>query len=360
MTSSKKCVMATRYLRSSRRLLLSLCLLSSLSLPARADTLPAETAAQVEARRTSEEKEREVLSRQLWDWYGQASDLHDAGKLSEAWALYQRVWRYRKTYDVATSLGGVCFQREEYALAAHYYRIALDEMVPTASPSLVAEVEAAFEKSQARATALRVAIKASEGKVASPVTITDVQANVVVEAPYYLEPGDRELEARTPGRPAVTRRLRAKPGQTVEWEIDFGANEPARPRETPQLSTVRTTTVRHPWIVFPIGGLLTGALGYGTWVNAARGADAYDSTRNLSLSPGACSGAAPAAACDRAADLRQQARDAETRAWLFGGGAALTAVATGIVYWLWETEVPVEVGFDPAGSRSEMRWSYEF
>src|SRR5690606_9172808 len=195
------------------------CLISWASVAHAQQSMAAETPPAT----TAEAASKQALSNQLSDWYSQASDLHDKGKLSEAWVLYQRVWRYRRTYDVATSLGGVCFQRGEYALAAHYYRIALDEMVPTASPKFVKDVEAAFEKARGQATYLRIDVAPLAGKSVTGLTITDEGANVDIAAPYYLEPGVRELEARIPGHKPVRLTVFAQPGATVEWKIDFNS-----------------------------------------------------------------------------------------------------------------------------------------
>lgn len=332
---------------SFKQVLATACLVAWASSAHAQTQPPAETKASL--------AEKEALSKQLWDWYGQASDLHDAGKLSEAWALYQRVWRHRKTYDVATSLGGVCYQRGEYALAAHYFRIALDEMVPTASPNFVKEVEETFEKARAETAQLRVVVAPVEGKVPAAVTIAEPSRDLVLEAPYYLEAGEHELQAQSPGYEPVSFQVVAKAGATVEWNIDFGSGATTRAPATEQ-----PTTVRHPWIVFPIGGLVAAGLGYGAWYNATRGTDAYDAAVDLELGPGDCNGGAVASSCGRALDLRQQARDAETRAWVFGSGAVLAAAATGIVYWLWETEVPISVGFSPADKSGEMRWIHAF
>lgn len=309
------------------------------------------------ARATAAQNEKTELSKQLWDWYGEASAYHDAGKLSEAWALYQRVWKHRKTYDVATSLGGVCYQRGEYAAAAHYYRIALDELVPTESPKFVAELKRAFEASRAEVAELHVAVMPVDGTAPDAITITDERSNVKLEAPYYLEPGALTLRATAPGYEPATLQVTAKPGTTVDWQVAFEPNgeaEPAVPYEG------RTTSTRHPWIVLPIGGLATAGLAYGVWHNLASSRDALDSAVSLQLTPGDCSGGAADPRCDRVAELRQRARDAETRALWFTGGAVLAAAATGVVYWLWETEVPVQVGFDPRENSGEVRWTYDF
>ncbi len=308
--------------------------------------------------------DQEALSKQLWDWYGEATAYHDEGKLSEAWALYQRVWKYRKTYDVATSLGGVCFERREYALAAHYYRIALDGMVPTQSPKFVEKVQQAFDKSRAEVAELKVTVMPVEGKSVKGLTITDVSANVVLEEPIYLEPGERQLEAAAPGHETVTFQVLAKPGATVEWEIRFGSDaETQDPQSTtyePSPEPERLTTVRHPWIVFPIGGLLTAGLAYGAWYNVERGRETHELAAELGLTAFDCEDATANAACQRAANLRRQGREADTRAWWLGGGAVLAAATTGIVYWLWETEVPVSVSFDPTQNYGEMRLNYDF
>jgi hypothetical protein len=118
--------------------------------------------------------------------------------------------------------------------------------------------------------------------------------------------------------------------------------------------------VRHPWIVFPIGGLVTAGLAYGAWHNVERRSETYDLIANLRLEVNECVGATSNANCERAADLRRQRDAAEGRAWWFGGGAVVAAAATGIVYWLWETEVPVSVSVEPSGTYGEMRWHYAF
>jgi hypothetical protein len=298
----------------------------------------------------------EGFSKQLWDWYGQASALHDAGNLGEAWALYQRIWKYRKTYDVATSLGGICFQREQYALAAHYYRIALDKMVPTQSPEFVNGVRQAYEKARAKVAELHVDVRPlADGRVPA-VSLFDVDANVELEEPVFLEEGERTLEARTPGQAAVELRVAAKPGATVQWTVEFATGDD----RTVVVSPERTSLRRHPWIVFPMGGLLTAGLTYGAVYNANLGVESYDDVRRLSLTPGECFTSVQSERCGRAQELREQSREADARALWFGGGAVLAAAATVTVYWLWETETPVSVGYRPNEGYGEMRFTYEF
>lgn len=124
---------------------------------------------------------------------------HDAGKLSEAWALYQRVWKHQKTYDVPTSLGGVCYRRGEYAAATHYYRIALDEMVPTESPKFVEELKGAFDAARAEVIELKLSVVPVNGKPPEPLTITDERSNWRLEAPYYLETWRAEPQSNSAG-----------------------------------------------------------------------------------------------------------------------------------------------------------------
>lgn len=318
---------------------------------------PAQAQTDSRNRANASQAEPAALSKQLWDWYGEASALHDAGKLSEAWALYQRVWSHRKTYDVATSLGGVCLQRGEFAAAAHYYRLALDGMVPTESPRFIERVQQAYETARARVAELKVTVAPIDGKAVAPVTIIDQRIDLTLEAPIFLEEGELTLEARTPEYDPVVLQVVAKPGATVEWKIDFDEDAGSR-RVGP--SEQRQVTTRHPWIVLPIGGLVTAGLAYGSWRNAARGEETFDAVSALQLQPGDCGGVDISGACERAVDLRRQGRDADRRAWWFGSGALLAAATTGVVYWLWETQVPVSVGFDPALNWGEIRWTHDF
>lgn len=305
--------------------------------------------------------DREALVKQLWDWYGKASALHDAGKLSEAWTLYQRIWNYRKTYDVATSLGGICLERAQYALAAHYYKIALQEMVPTQSPRFVDGVKQAYEKARAQVTEVETSVFVNGRESSIPVTILEQGADVYLEQPVFLEPGEHLLEARAKGWKPVTLQVQARPGSKINWAIEFDTPQ-AEPEEAPppERSTQRYERVRHPWIVFPVGGVVTAGLALGAVSNIVQGRDMYDSVLELQLSPGECSSGNSTARCARADNLRQRTRDADTRAWLFGGGAAVAAIATGIVYWLWETEIPVSASINPASQYSEVTFSYDF
>lgn len=307
--------------------------------------------------------DREALVKQLWDWYGKASAFHDAGKLSEAWTLYQRIWNYRKTYDVATSLGGICLERAQYALAAHYYKIALQEMVPTQSPRFVEGVKQAYEKARAQVTEIETSVAVNGRESSIPVTIFEQGADVYLEQPVFLEPGDHVLEARAKGWKPVTLRIQARPGSKVHWAIDFDTPQeesdeaPAPALERP---SQRYERVRHPWIVFPVGGVVTAGLALGAVSNIVQGRNAYDSVLALDLSAGECRGGNSTARCQRAEALRERTGDADTRAWLFGGGAAVAAIATGVVYWLWETESPVSASINPASQYSEVTFSYDF
>ena len=66
------------------------------------------------------------------------------------------------------------------------------------------------------------------------------------------------------------------------------------------------------------------------------------------------------AACRRADDLADTTENREILGWSLAGGAVVAAGATVLVWWLWETDIPVDVAYGPGNRDMSVRWSHEF
>lgn len=297
------------------------------------------------------------LARQLWEWYGQASDLHDAGKLDEAWEIYQKIWQHRQTYDVATSMAGICMHRQQFARAAHYYHVALREMVPTQTPEFVASVTREFESARSKTTEVTIEVQPPD---VQGLVIEDLDRQEHVELPLYLVPGTTQLRATADGYPPRTFTIDARPGLQVTWNINFNQPEGAsgaRPIDDSKPAS-RTTSTRHPWVVFPVGGLVTAGLAAGAAINFDLGQQRYNEVRDIHVPPNACNANRQRAECESIRRLKREGDRADALGLGLSIGAGAMAIATVVTYWLWETEVPVEV---QAGKSSAMlRWGYDF
>jgi tetratricopeptide (TPR) repeat protein len=310
----------------------------------------------------SSSAESAELAKQLWQWYGDASDLHDAGKLDEAWEVYQKIWKHRQSYDVATSLGSICMRRGEYAHAAHYFDIALQKMVPTQTPEFVSQVTREFES--AKEQVVKVVVVPTE-RLTSDVTLTDLVRREPLIVPVYVAPGAIELRAAFAEQSDVTFRTTAKAGEQVTWDITRDDGEGPAPDDAATAGeldgaatdSARTVKTRHPAIVFPIGGVLTAGLAAGAWLQFREGQQAYEDVVSLNLRGTSCVGVTEGV-CAQAAEARERSRSAERVGYWLTGGAALAAVATVATWWLWETEVPVAVTAN--GQGGFVTWSVTY
>jgi len=274
----------------------------------------------------------------LWDWYGEASRLHDEGKVNEAWNLYKKLWKYRRTYDVAASMGEICARRAQFALAARYYRHAIDTVVPTQTPEFIKAVN--DEYSKARREVTEVELNTTPSNVAG-LRIFDDTNDVELELPLFLEVGHHRLRAEAPGYGAVTTSITAEPGALVEWDVVL-----------PQLAgtltadTSTTETTRHPALVFGVGGALTLGLGTGAYLMGRKAKDQYrdGEEAGLAIPPRGCEGR-ETVECTDLVRAYTRAERSERTALALAAGAGLTALTTVIVYLVWddEREVPVTV-----------------
>ncbi len=223
-------------------------------------------------------------AKQLWDWYGEASKLHDQGKVDEAWRVYKRIWEHKKTYDVAASMGEVSAKRGEYAVAARFYRFALETVVPTQSPDFVEAVKEELQKALTQVTEVEINVVTSD-KAATELHVIDEKSQLELELPLFLEPGTYNLKAQAPGFAPRFKSITATPGQVVQWDVEL------EPITLANATDDRTVKTRHPWLVFGIGGLITAGLGTTSYFLARESRKEYNAGVDLGegLSPtGVC------------------------------------------------------------------------
>lgn len=273
----------------------------------------------------------------LWDWYGEASRLHDEGKVNEAWKLYKKIWQHKQTYDVAAAMGDICMRRAQFALAARYYRFAIDSVVPTQSPDFVNAVKEEYARARREVTEVDVTVSPNDVQA---LRIVDLATDVELEKPIFLEVGNHRLRAAAPGYVAVEKVFVAQPGGSVQWNIELAPVD--SPVVTPDQP--RTVKTRHPALVFGIGGAVTAGLGVGSYLMGQQARDIYDDGKRAGqhLPNDVCRGVVS----ERCRDFdRAYTRAARSERVAIGlaAGAGLTAITTLLVYWLWEDETEISV-----------------
>lgn len=282
----------------------------------------------------------EPSAQELWAWYGEASRLHDQGKVNEAWRLYKKIWKYKQTYDVAASMGEICARRAQFALAARYYRFAIETVVPTQSPDFVKAVNEEYSKARREITEVELS---TSPKQVEGLRILDEENDVVLEQPLFLEVGNHRLRAEAPGYATVTKFVAAQPGAVVQWDIEL------TPLSEVVADDPRTAKTRHPALVFGVGGAVTLGLGAGAYWMNHKANQQYDEAEQLgaALPSTGCFAGADSARCDELQAASDRAYRSEKISIGLAAGAGLAAVTTVLVYWLWESDQEVSVSLAP-------------
>lgn len=282
-------------------------------------------------------------TQELWDWYGEASRLHDQGKINEAWKLYKKIWRHKQTYDVAASMGEICARRAQFALAARYYRFAIETVVPTQSPDFVKALNEEYAKARREVTEVEVDTTPDD---VEGLRIFNEANNVELELPLFLEVGNHRLRAEARGYASVTKFIAAQPGAVVEWKIEMAPLSDVVPDDP------RTAKTRHPALVFGVGGALTVGLGVGAYVMGEQAKDQYADGQRAGalLEPNECV-MTNTARCRELDDAYDRAARSDRIAIGLAAGAGLTAIGTLLVYWLWEDDAEMSVSLNQTQDR---------
>src|SRR5690606_21768241 len=85
---------------------------------------------------------------ELYTLYAEASELHDEGKLDEAYALYSRVWAQNPGFDVAASMADIELRRQQFVLATIHFRYALEHMPVTQNKRYLDTISRGFREAR--------------------------------------------------------------------------------------------------------------------------------------------------------------------------------------------------------------------
>jgi hypothetical protein len=287
---------------------------------------------------------------ELYQLYAEASKLHDAEQFDQAYERYQRIWKEKQSYDVAASMGDIDLRREHYAVAATHFQFALGHMPVTQNKLYLATLQSGFDKARPHVAEIHV--------TAHP-AVTDLQISNGVtgeryDQPFFVEPGNHTLKLSAAGYQVVLQEVTAIEAATVDLDVYL---TPVGENLEPAIG--RTTKRRHPEIVFPVGGLLTLGLGAAaTWSFIDANAK-HDDLQQLAIGSSECRDSG-SARCRRADDLADTTENREILGWGLAGGAVVAAGATVLVWYLWETDVPVDVAYRGDNGELSVRWNHAF
>lgn len=288
---------------------------------------------------------------ELYQLYAEASKLHDAGKFEQAYERYMKIWTQKRGYDVAASMGDIDLRREHYALAATHFRFALDHIPVTQNKLYLATLQDGFEKARAKVAEARVTPHPS----VPGLQISNGLTGERYAQPFYLAPGHHTLKIMAPGHQVVLQEVTATTAATIELDVYLTPLGEAALGRAPD----RTVKRRHPEWVFPIGGAVTLGLGaVATW-SFLDAKDKHDELQGLRIGPSECNSSG-SARCRRADDLGDETESRLALGWGMAGGAVVAAGATVLVWWLWETDVPVDVAYERDNNELSVRWTHAF
>lgn len=288
---------------------------------------------------------------QLYQLYAEASKLHDAGQFDQAYERYQRIWAEKQSYDVAASMGDIDLRREHYAIAATHFRFALDHMPVTQNKLYLATLQSGFDKARPHVAEVRV----TPHPAVTDLQISDGVTGERYQQPFYVSPGNHTLKILATGYQVVLQEVAATKAATIDLDVYLSQVG----SESVGAKVARTAKHRHPEIVFPVGGLVTLGLGAAaTWSFIDAGTK-HDALQGLAIGPSECRDSG-SARCRRADDLADTTENREILGWGLAGGAVVAAGATVLVWWLWETDVPVDVAYERDNGELSVRWSHAF
>ncbi|MCC6555838.1 MAG: PEGA domain-containing protein [Polyangiaceae bacterium] len=295
--------------------------------------------------------EAEALTDKAAALYDEGVALFKKSKWAEARASFLAAWSLKQHWQIAGNLADCELRlgrfREAAEHAAHYKR--------SAPADRKARAEALMKAAAVMVAAVTVTVEPAGAEV----VIDGVSVGrAPLEGPVFLDPGERKIEARVPGRPeaietrmlvagsevGVTLRVpeavTAKP--SVEQKPGGGERTPPPPPAVP----VEERSVV-PAIV--LGGVAVVGLGVGIGLLAAgssKDSDAEELNRSILAGGQSCVGGAGnfSAQC---AELESTASSADTLHDAGVGvliGAGVAAVGAGAYLLLWPAPAPASAG----------------
>jgi tetratricopeptide (TPR) repeat protein len=264
--------------------------------------------------------------------YEEGVKLADAGRWAEAAQKFERALAIRPAPRVRFSLGQAQEKSGKLATAKATYAVALAEAQATADETAAGAAGGALAAIERRVP--RIMLRIPSDVPNAQVSVDDA-AVTLSRGTVEVDPGERRLAVRAPGRRAFEQTVSASEGRTVDVTVRLdpeqsagpatattGGTDAARP-DAAGAAAPRTETSGPPAGVWVLGatGIVAAAVGVALY---ATGSSAYDDAAEL-CTDARCSDAS-AADDGNAARVRMIAGDV-----VIGVGAA--ALAGALLWW---------------------------
>lgn len=152
--------------------------------------------------------------------YRQANALYDAGKLDDAEKLYREAWSLTKSYDIASNLGAVTFDRGKYRDAAEYLSFALASFPAGGRAAERTGIESALKQAKGHVCAVKI----HAGLPRAQISIDGVSiGEVAAGAEVFVEPGRHTIDVRADGFVPQQTNIEATAGSAREMRLVLAA-----------------------------------------------------------------------------------------------------------------------------------------
>lgn len=276
--------------------------------------------------------------------YRKAYDAMAQKDWATARELLLGMWSRNKTYDVASSLGQVEFQLQNYAAAARYMTFANANVPPSEKTEFIKKLEKGLREVRGRVGIVRITVNEPGAELSSAGVVLG-QSPLTEE--IFLDPGNHVIVATKDGRVAQ-RQVTAQRGESIEVSLTLPPEEPASglpPAPSPNAGAVSTSPPASSAAapsspdVLPaaIGGglaLAAVATGVGFRLSAASSYDDADALRRKNGPQGCANGTAAPADCAAQREANETGDKRVNMSTIAFGVAGAALVGTA-VYWFW-------------------------
>lgn len=168
--------------------------------------------------------------------FAQGNEAFDGGELDEAYAIYQKAWALKRTYDIAGNLGQVELKLGKFRDAAEHLDFTLRLFPPTGKSEPREAIRRAFEAARREVGSLSIRVNVQGAAVA-------IDGKGIGLSPFehtvFVEPGKRvieaTLEAHLPTRISIE--IKKNERREVVLSLTAKAQPPPPPRNVPLLLT---------------------------------------------------------------------------------------------------------------------------
>lgn len=168
--------------------------------------------------------------------FAQANEAFDAGRLDEAYSLYQEAWALKRTYDIAGNLGQVELKLGKFRDAAEHLDFTIRLFPPTGKTEPREAIRRALDAARKEVGALSIRVNAQGAAVS-------IDGKSIGQSPFehtvFVEPGTRVIEAtlqaHLPTRISI--KIEKDERREVTLSLTPKAQPPPPPRNVPLLLT---------------------------------------------------------------------------------------------------------------------------